>query len=149
MKISIPEQSTTVETPTGPVLVRPYQIIVRVRLSAENILSPAFPAVLDTGHSHNFSISETQLREWAQMRLKPRRLIRVNGIPVPVSDANLEIDRIWLRLVEGIAVFPDGHPGVTRLPLIGLRALVRNGLRVAIDGYRRRVSSTARGGSGE
>jgi hypothetical protein len=144
MKISIPEQSTTVESPTGPVLVRPYQIVVSVRLFAQNVLSPAFPAVLDTGHSHNFSISNAHLREWAQMTLKTSRVIRVNGLPVPVSDADLEIDGIRLRLPEGISVFPKDHPGVTRLPLIGLRALVRNGLRVIVDGSSRQVSISRR-----
>jgi hypothetical protein len=87
MKISIPERPTTVETPTGPVLVRPYQIVVPVRVTVADQLSPLFPAVLDSGHSHNFSITGDQLRDWAETLLEPRRLIRVNGIPVPVSDA--------------------------------------------------------------
>lgn len=134
MKISIPEAPTTVETPTGPVLVRPNQIVVSVRLVVGDNLSPVFPAVLDTGHSHNFSITGDQLRDWGHMSLQSHRLIRVNGIPVPVSEADLEIAGVRLQLPEGIAVFPKGHPGVPRLPLIGLRALVRNGLRVVIDG---------------
>lgn len=134
MKISIPEQPTTVETPTGPVLVRAYQIVVSVRLLVADTVSPTFPAVLDTGHSHNFSITETQLQEWASMSLKPSRLIRVNGLPVPVTRADLDVEGMRLFLPEGIAVFPDAHPGATRLPLVGMRVLVRNGLRVVIDG---------------
>jgi hypothetical protein len=140
MKISIPEQPTTVESPTGPVLVRAYQIVLSVRLIAADVLSSAFPAVLDTGHSHNFSISSAHLQDWAQMTLRTRRIIRVNGVPEPVADSDLEIGGMRLRLAEGIAVFPKDHPGATRLPLIGLRALVRNGLRVVVDGARRQVS---------
>ena len=140
MKISIPQQSTTVESPTGAVLVRPYQIVVSVQLYTNSVLSPAFPAVIDTGHSHNFSISQTQLRDWAQLAVQPRRMIRVNGRHVPVADADLQIAGIRVPLPEGIAVFPHDHPGATRLPLVGLRALVRGGLRVVIDGRARQAS---------
>ena len=42
------------------VRIRPYQIIVWVSLSAKSVLelpphAPRFPAILDTGHNHNFS----------------------------------------------------------------------------------------------
>lgn len=142
MKISIREQPTTVDSPTGPVLVRPYQIVVSVNLVVGDVLSPSFPAILDTGHSHNFSISEEQLRSWANMKLPTSRVIRVNGRPVPIAAADLVLDGMRLHLPEGIAVFPMGHPGLTRIPLVGLRALVRNNMRVDIHGKRRQVSIT-------
>jgi hypothetical protein len=50
--------------PSGPIAVRGYQIIVWVSLSVGGARSRPFPAVLDTGHSHNFSIREVQLRQW-------------------------------------------------------------------------------------
>src|SRR5436309_2488755 len=52
----------------GGVVVRPYQIVVWVSLSAGDALEPdarRFPAILDTGHNHNFSIQESQLLTWA------------------------------------------------------------------------------------
>lgn len=133
-KIRIPLQSTTISSPTGPVLVRAYQLIVSVRIFATGKASRPFPAILDTGHSHNFSISQALLRNWAQLSLPIVRTIRVNGVPVPVAAADLELEGHRLTLPEGIAVFPPNHPGITRLPLVGLRAVVRNRLKVSIDG---------------
>ncbi|MBI3461470.1 MAG: hypothetical protein HY000_00185 [Planctomycetes bacterium] len=144
MKISIPDRPTQVDSPTGPVFVRPYQVVVQVRLIVRGGPTPRFPAVLDTGHSHNFSITERQLRDWGQTSLPTVRVIRVNGRPVPVANADLEIDGILLTLPEGIAVFPEGHPAATRLPLLGLRALVRNRLKTVIDGKNMQVSISRR-----
>ena len=133
-KIRIPRHRTTAPSPTGPVLVRAFQLIVSVRLRVGNQISGSFPAVLDTGHSHNFSISEALLRSWTGFSLPSVRTTRVNGVPVPVALADIELEGHRLRLPDGIAVFPQGHPGITRLPLIGLRALVRNRLKVSIEG---------------
>lgn len=133
-KIRIPQQNTTVSSPTGPVLVRAFQLVVSVRVCVGAKISRPFPAVLDTGHSHNFSISESLMSVWAGFRLPPVRSIRVNGIPVPIALADIEIEGQRLTLREGITVFPQGHPGITRLPLVGLRALVRNRMKVLIDG---------------
>ena len=58
------EEATEVDTPTGPVLIRSYQIVAWVSLSAHGALSQPFPAILDTGHSHNFSINEEHLELW-------------------------------------------------------------------------------------
>lgn len=58
------ETETSVETPSGRMPVRAYQIIVWVSLSLRGELSRPFPAVLDTGHSHNFSIKQDQLKQW-------------------------------------------------------------------------------------
>jgi hypothetical protein len=99
-----------------------------------------FPAVIDTGHSHNFSISEQQLRDWAQVSHKTTRIIRVNGRPVPLARADLQLGGIHLSLPEGIAVFAKDHPSATRLPLIGLRALVRNRLKLKVNGRRLKAS---------
>lgn len=105
-----------------------------VRLRAGNHISGTFPAVLDTGHSHNFSISESLLRAWTGLSLPSARTTQVNGIPVPLALADIEVEGHRLRLPDGIAVFPKGHPGITRLPLVGLRALVQNRLKVLIEG---------------
>ena len=134
MKILIPEQPGTVATPTGPVLLRPFQIAVSVALTAGGRRSPVFPAILDTGHSHNFSIRHEQLRDWAGLPLKQIGFIRVNQQVVPLAECDLLLDGVVLKCVEGITVYPDNHPAAPRLPLLGLRILVRNGVRVTIHG---------------
>lgn len=133
-KIRISRHKTTAVSPTGPVVVHAYQLIVTVRLCVGNKISGGFPAVLDTGHSHNFSISDALLRAWTDLSLPSVGTTRVNGQPVPLAVADIEVEGHRLRLLDGIAVFPRGHPGITRLPLVGLRALVQNRLRVLIDG---------------
>lgn len=115
-------------------LVRAFQLIVTVRLCVGTQSSSKFPAVLDTGHSHNFSISAALLRSWTGLSLPTVRTTRVNGVPVPLAMADIEVEGHRLILPDGIAVFPQGHPGITRLPLVGLRAIVRNRLKVSIEG---------------
>lgn len=134
MKLLIPEQPGTVATPTGPVLLRPFQIAVSVALSVGGRHSPTFPAILDTGHSHNFSIRHDHLRDWAGLALRQVGFIKVNQQAVPLAECDLVIDGVVLNCPDGIAVYPDNHPAAPRLPLLGLRVLVRNGVRVLIDG---------------
>ena len=134
MKLLIPEQPGTVATPTGPVLLRPFQIAVEVSLSVGGRHSPIFPAILDTGHSHNFSIRHDQLRDWAGLALRQIGFIKVNQQIVPLAECDLVMDGVELKCLDGIAVYPDHHPAAPRLPLLGLRVLVRNGVRVVIKG---------------
>lgn len=134
MKLLIPEQPGTVATPTGPVVLRPFQIAISVALSASGHRSLTFPAILDTGHSHNFSIRHDQLRDWAGLALRQVGFIKVNQQVVPLAECDLVIDGVVLDCPDGIAVYPDNHPAAPRLPLLGLRVLVRNGVRVLIDG---------------
>lgn len=140
MKLLIPDQPGTVATPTGPVLLRPFQIAVSVALTVGGQCSPIFPAILDTGHSHNFSIRHDHLRDWAGMALRQVGFIKVNQQIVPLAECDLVIHGIVLKCVDGIAVYPDHHPAAPRLPLLGLRALVRNGVRVVIDGQQVELS---------
>ena len=52
------------------VTIRPFQIVVWVTLSVRDELekdAPRFPAILDTGHNHNFSIQGSHLLRWAGM----------------------------------------------------------------------------------
>src|SRR3954447_25179952 len=93
------------ETPASVVVagevvpVRAYQIILRVTLAVGETLAkdaPAFPAVLDTGHSHNFSISEGLLVRWAGVNPAACRklgAILVNRQEVPLLGANLWVHR--------------------------------------------------------
>jgi hypothetical protein len=142
------------------VRIRANQIILWVTLSlqrvkAANLLATPFPAILDTGHNHTFSIHERHLTEWAGLR--PDLLIalgtsRDRGQRILLRAANIWIhpnergsrERLAERsphLIEakkGIAVYPgDDFP---RLPIMGLRAIAENNLILKVDGARRRAT---------
>jgi hypothetical protein len=140
--------------------ILPYQIIVWVSVTARTVLSlppsaPRIPAILDTGHSHNFSIHERHLAEWAG--IPPKLLPRRGTITVANQGISLYLAAVWihpnrpgcrdefadqppyrLELREGIAVHP-GSAQFPRLPLLGLRALGRNRLHFAINPERRMI----------
>jgi hypothetical protein len=144
------------------VVVRQFQIIVWISLSLESAVeladdSPRFPAILDTGHSHNFSIQHGQLHHCLSPAVSALPMLpytsTINERRVRHFGANVWVhpnqrgqrDRfarkkpVCLELAEGIAVFPasDGGP---RLPLLGLRALAMNRLLLTIDGDRMNAS---------
>jgi hypothetical protein len=133
MKWKIPDRKTTAASPTCPVLVRPYQIVIPVALSIGGHLTQRFPAILDPGHSHNFSLSETHVSDWVRKPLRQVGWIKVNNVRVPLVQADVDLDGTMARCTEGISVFPDTHPSCPRLPLLGLRALVRNHIRIRIE----------------
>jgi hypothetical protein len=137
-----------------PIAVKRYQIAVWV--SINDVLRP-FPAVLDTGLSHNFSITESQLRTMAGLSSTALTCIgttRLGGESLRQYRADLRIHRnhpgtmnlatgTWLLTTdEGISLVPEGS---IRLPILGLRALVRSNLRLTVDGSRRQVSLRTRG----
>lgn len=60
------------------VLLRSNQIILWVSLSRPGVIvgdssAMAFPAILDTGHTHSFSIHERHLTEWGGIRSESLR----------------------------------------------------------------------------
>lgn len=146
------DSAFTVEVAGETVPIRAYQIVVWVSVSPGEALArgaPTFPAILDTGHSHNFSIQEGQLTRWAGASLEdfPKKgAILVNRQQVPLREARVWIHRnrpgsaellprpFRLELPEGVSVYPDGAPAAPRLPLLGLRGLVRNRLRLVVSG---------------
>jgi len=125
-------EPTQIRFPGGPVSVRAYQIIVWISVteSAQGELEPTtprLPAILDTGHTHNFSIREGHLMQWARVNprlLPPLRRIRLFGQHVTLFEANIWLypNRYGMRdefaqespysleLSGGIAVFPDTTP---------------------------------------
>jgi hypothetical protein len=145
-----------------PVRVKRDQIIlwISVSLKGGDTLpshTSRFPVVLDTGASFNFAIREEQLNRWAGFDLGalPRLgRIRVSGQEVPLLAANvwvhrnrpgerdtfLDVPPYQLELDGGIAVYPRGMPNTPRLPILGLRALRRAKLFLAIDCQKGRVS---------
>jgi hypothetical protein len=117
---------------------------------------PRFPAILDTGHTHNFSIQEQHLIRWAGIR--PESLptlgnIRQAGKRIPLHAANVWLHSnqpgrrevaasrppLLLELPRGIAVYADTEK-YPRLPLLGLRAIISNRLHLAIDGEQSTVN---------
>ena len=126
--------------------VRSYQILVWL-----SIAQPVFPAVLDTGHSHNVSVTARQLREWAGVEaLEEIGQIEVNRRLMSQHEASVRIHRnrpgtreplpesCSLVIDQGITVIPED--GAIRLPLLGLRAITRSGLKLLIDGKRRELT---------
>src|SRR5207248_8816355 len=131
------------------VRIRPYQIIVWVSVSTKSLLelppqARRLPALLDTGHNHNFSIRAQHLRRWAG--IDPAGVPLRGRIKEGVRRAELRSLNVWLHpnekgqrdrfadrpvlcveLPAGDAVYPD-EVGFPPLPLLGLRALVRNKL---------------------
>jgi hypothetical protein len=146
----IPETTARVATPDGTAEVMPYQIVVMVSIAAKTVmelLSDAlrFPAVLDTGNNHNFAIRQEQFARWTGLKLPKRGLVNVGGTTIPLHAANVWIhpdsgDPFRLRMEEGIAVYPPDVANPARLPILGLRGLVRNGLMIVIDGKKRELT---------
>jgi hypothetical protein len=134
--------------PGGSVDVRAFQIIVWLRIQ-----TAIFPTVLDTGHSHNLSISDRLLKDWAGVDSLPQiGKVNINGQVVPLLSAALWIHKnragtreptrtaYQLSINRGIAVVPEESSAAPRLPLLGLRALTTSGLRLIINGNRRCVT---------
>jgi hypothetical protein len=142
------------------VRVKAYEIIVWVSLGPRGILEgqslARFPAILDIAHTRNFSIQQDQLARWTRLSLSQLPIVgavRQQGRRLPLHAANLWLhpnkpgqrDQ-WanrppyrLRLPEGLAIYPAGEQ-FPRLPLLGLRLIARNKLRLTVDGERQRVS---------
>jgi hypothetical protein len=153
------ETRSEVWTPDRLVTVKPYQIVVTVSLLAGEALEydsgvPQFPAILDTGNNHNFAISREQLRSWAGIKFSDsRHHVVFQGKRTPLIKASLWLFPNKARRVatsgrppsrlavpEGIVVFPEEIPNAARLPVLGLRAVATNSLKLIVDGNRRRVT---------
>jgi hypothetical protein len=131
---------------------------VIVSLAAREIMdlpagSPRFPAILDTGTNHNFSIRTEHFERWARLSLRQRGKVRIQGAEVPLLAGSVWIrpnrrgtadlaegQAVRLEMHEGLIVFPENAPNPARLPILGLRALVRNRLKLIINGKRREVT---------
>ncbi len=139
--------------------IRSFQIIVHVSLSDTPVWdprTPAIPVLLDTGNNHNFSIQERHLIRWAGLRPQGLPLLgaaRDGGRIPSLRFANAWIhpnqpgyqhlkggEPYFLALKDGIAVYPEDGSDYPRLPLLGLRAIIKNNLKLVIDGKRRHAS---------
>ena len=108
------DHETEIRAASGPVLIRSYQIAVRVGLSFRGTVLRPFPAVLDTGHSHNFSIKEDLLESWTGLRadeLPTKGHVRVNKQIVDLKDINVVV-YANTRGERDVARCPAACPGV-------------------------------------
>lgn len=160
-KLPILESGGIVPTPDGVEEVKPFQIVVLVSIANEGVIAlpedvPRFPAILDTGHNHNFAIRQGQRDRWVPAGLPRRGKIEVGGFSVPLFTADVWIHPnqpgqletsgqppFRLELSGGIAVYPSNVPNPARLPILGLRGLIRNNLRLTIDGEGRNLTLEA------
>src|SRR5579884_3829616 len=80
--------------------VKAYQIVVWVSISGWRTLelppsAQPFPAILDTGHNHHFSIQAEHLREWA--RLPAGNLQKIGEITIRGQRLDLRGAHAWLH----------------------------------------------------
>lgn len=148
-RLPIGDEPTVLFVGSEPVTIKRYQIAAWISINDE---TRPFPAVLDTGHSHNLSITEAQLKAFtghSPARLDFIGTTRLKGERLRQYRADVRLHRnrpgtmelgegsYRLNLDEGISLAPEGS---CRLPLLGLRALVRSGLVMRIHGRRRVVT---------
>ncbi len=154
-RLPIPTRDTVAFVGEEVVAVRAYEIPVWMSLAVRDVFDPRrlprFPALLDTAHTHYFSIREDHLSRWAGVSLEAMHAgwgtIRQEGRRLPLRAAHLwmhpNLPGHWDRMAgrqahrihvpEGIAVYP-AHSAFPRLPLVGLRAVVRNKLDLRVRG---------------
>ncbi len=151
-RLPIPEAAWAVPTPDGQEVALPYQIVIRLSITPGGVPTcppdaATIPAILDTGHNHNFAIRREHRDRW--IRWEPRRIgqINVGGSTVPLYSASLwlhpnrpgtsepgEGAPRELRIEQGLAIYPASLRNPARLPILGLRGLIRNKVRILIDG---------------
>ena len=164
-RLPVPISSTNIVVRDEEVRIRAYEIVVWVSLAAREVFDPSrlprFPALLDTAHTHHFSIQEDHLLRWAGVR--PEELGLGRGF-VHQQDRRLALRSacLWiysnqpgqwkeiadqpphrLGTPEGILVYPR-QANFPRLPLLGLRTIMQNRLRLVVDGDRGLVSLRTR-----
>ena len=149
-RLPLYDKTTIVSVGNGEVVqVKQNQIIVRVSI---NDTLRSFPAILDTGYSHNFGIMRQHLDRWSGADLKQSGEANVSGVLVPQFKAILHIHRNqpgsrWLtgetyalEMNDRISVAPDDSFAATRLSVIGLRSLIWNDLTLIMNGKNRQIT---------
>jgi hypothetical protein len=157
------DRPTTIQFQRRTMTILSNQIVVWVSIAppAQAELparAKRFPAILDTGCNHNFVIRQRHLIEWTESSttsLSSLGLARVYGGKAPQFPATIWIhrnrrcsrDRLMddrparLEANMGIVVVSDSVSAENpRIPVLGLRAISWNGLRVIIDGPNRSVT---------
>jgi hypothetical protein len=157
-RLPISEAAWFVQSPDGAEDVKPYQIVLLVSIADRRVDvlpdgAPRFPAILDTGNNHNFAMHQAHLERWAPMILPVAGRVEIGTSTIPLLAANVWIHPnrpgtidptgqppLRLELQRGIIVYPPDVPNPVRLPILGLRGLIRNRLRLTIDGDGRHLT---------
>jgi hypothetical protein len=158
-RLPVSDDHFFLDVPGGRFRAKPFQIIVKISISVFatwDPRSPIIPALIDTGNNHNFSIQESHLIRWAGLQrgfLSRGHAIREGPRNAILHHADIWIHRnqsglrdlrsnepIKLRVEEGIAVYPSDGSNYPRIPVLGLRAIIKNRLKLVIDGERKHVS---------
>jgi hypothetical protein len=144
-------ESPALVTVQGEVVeVRRNQIIVWLSVRAPH---RTFPAILDTGLSHNLSMARRHAERWIGADLPRIGRYKIGTIKVEQFAADVAIHRNKpgtrelrdsvphpLTMHEGISILPDELPIAPRIPILGLRTIMRNRLTLIVDGKRNRVT---------
>jgi hypothetical protein len=162
-RLPIPRIGFTVSLLDGrEAVVNPYQVPVWVSLSAKEELEwepdrLRFPAILDTGLSHNFAIPQEDLDHCEGLRLVDTgNTVKLGDWTLPTKTAHVwihpnmpgqagpsDLQPVRLRLPDGIIVYPTKMPNPARLPILGLRAFVNSDLILIHNGKLREVTLSA------
>ena len=143
----------------------PHQIFIWVSITQTGIdrkdfpaNADAFPALLDTGCSLEFLISEEQLRICAQVQRSVFPYVRdrlVNGNAVPFYEADIwihcnqpgqrdeflpDVGPFPLRIRSGVGIYKPSSPASNQPPLVGLQALNHAKAVLVIDSENRTIS---------
>ena len=151
----LPDQAKDVKFEGRSVAIKGDQIMVWIGITEGEQTEfdphrPVFPAILDPGYSHDFSIRHEHLIQWAGLDprwLEGGRDARINKEVVPLYKADVWLhpnvpgkrnraaggEPFRLPLDTGIAVYPPSMSTAPRLPLLGLRALRLARLHLTID----------------
>ena len=158
-RLPISSEHSLTDVHAGVVKLRPYQIIVRVSILNDpewDPRAPILPAILDTGNNLNFSIQAAHLTRWAGIdprALKSGGMVREGTRSLTLHAATSgfiatfragETSRTYglfnCSVPDGIAIYPSDGSDYPRLPLLGLRAILKNNLKLIIDGKRKHAS---------
>jgi hypothetical protein len=162
-RLPIPASDGLVFVGAEQVRLRADQIVVWVGLDVRDTLTanlqlPRFPALLDTGMNHYFALQERHLTEWAGVAfaqldvvgrvrergqvlwLRAASLFAFANIP-GTSELSQQIP-VRLAMPRGIVVYPNA--GFPRLPILGLRTILHNRLRLTISGDNRSATLRTR-----
>lgn len=158
-RLPITTEPSLVGVHRQPLKLRAYQIVIQVSLSPFREFdsrAPVIPALIDTGLNHHFSIQERHLKFWAGIHpesLEKHGTMRESGRSADLRRAYLWVHRnepgrrdlrhvepFLLPLQEGMAIYPADGSDYPRLPLLGLRAILKNNLKLIVDGQRKHAS---------
>jgi len=150
----IPEHEYQVDVQRESVTIFPFELVLWASLTPGDQLllradAARFPVVVDTAHSHNFSIRQTHLQSWAQLEIPSFKYLE-DGVVwgsdgkrymLPFYDGDVwlysddpEMGPFRVELDGGFTFYPDRQkPPGPIIPLLGARALRTAGLRLTAD----------------